>query len=140
MSKYSKISLLLAACAIVAFAACAPAANEAPPAAPAAETTAAETAAPEAAPVAAPATIKISVGGMTCTGCESSIKQAVGAMPGVSAVNASHTEGSAEVGYDPALISPEAIRAEIEKLGYTTADAAAPAEAAPAADTTTSQG
>ncbi|NJN64054.1 MAG: heavy-metal-associated domain-containing protein [Acidobacteria bacterium] len=70
---------------------------------------------------------------MTCAGCESSIKEAVGAIPGVTTVNASHTEGSAQVEYDAAQVNPEAIRTAIEKLGYGIAPEPAPAaeQAAP---------
>lgn len=70
---------------------------------------------------AAPAQLEkavFSVSGMTCTGCEDAIKAEVTKLDGVEQVSASHTEGRAEVSYDPGRVTPEKIREAIEKLQY----------------------
>jgi copper chaperone CopZ len=59
------------------------------------------------------------VEGMTCGGCEASVKMTVKRLDGVREVEASHTEKRATVTYDAKKVSPEAIVAAIEKLGYT---------------------
>lgn len=58
------------------------------------------------------------VSGMTCSGCEEAIKANVSSLDGVEQVSASHTEGKAEVSYDPGKVTPEKIREAIEKLQY----------------------
>ena len=55
----------------------------------------------------------------TCGGCEASVKMTVKRLDGVREVEASHTEKRATVTYDAKKVSPEAIVAAIEKLGYT---------------------
>ena len=59
------------------------------------------------------------VTGMTCGGCENAVKRAVGKLPGVSAVEASHQEQRVTVSFDAALVSLDAVKARIEGLGYT---------------------
>jgi copper chaperone CopZ len=59
------------------------------------------------------------VEGMTCGGCEASVKMTVKRLDGVQAVEASHTEKRATVTYDPEKVTPQAIVDTIEKLGYT---------------------
>ena len=59
------------------------------------------------------------VGGMTCGGCEASVKMVVKKLDGVDKVTASNKEGRATVTYDPAKVSTKDIEAAIEKLGYT---------------------
>jgi len=63
-------------------------------------------------------TAEFVVEGMTCSGCEAGIKMAVGRLDGVDSVTASHEDGTAEVRYDAAAVSPEEIAATIGKLGY----------------------
>ena len=58
------------------------------------------------------------VQGMSCGGCEGAVTRAVGAMPGVSAVTASHKDAQVVVTYDPALVQPADITQKIGKLGY----------------------
>ncbi len=58
------------------------------------------------------------VTGMTCGGCENAVKRAVGQLPGVSTVNASHQQERVDVDFDPAKVDLGAIRQKIEKLGY----------------------
>lgn len=66
-------------------------------------------------------TLTLPVRGMTCGGCENAVKRAVGAMPGISAVSASHRDQQVVVTYDPAFVSPADITAKIDRLGYTVA-------------------
>jgi copper chaperone len=58
------------------------------------------------------------VTGMTCGGCENAVKRAVGRMPGVSAVDASHEDQRVTVSFDDAQVSLEAVKAKIAMLGY----------------------
>ena len=58
------------------------------------------------------------VEGMTCGGCEASVKLAVKRLDGVQAVAASHKEKRATVTYDAKRVTPQAIVEAIEKLGY----------------------
>jgi copper chaperone CopZ len=62
--------------------------------------------------------LTLTVTGMTCGGCENAVKRAVGRLPGVTSVEASHQEQRVTVGYDTARTSPEAISAKINGLGY----------------------
>jgi copper chaperone CopZ len=59
------------------------------------------------------------VEGMTCGGCEASVKMVVKKLDGVEKVTASHKEGRATVTYDPAKVTTDDIEAAIEKIGYT---------------------
>lgn len=65
-----------------------------------------------------PQELTLTVEGMTCGGCENAVRRALGAMPGVQAVQASHTEHRVMVTYDAALVDAAAVTARIEKLGY----------------------
>jgi copper chaperone CopZ len=58
------------------------------------------------------------VTGMTCGGCENAVKRAVGTLPGVSLVTASHAEERVEVTFDPSTIGLDQIRQKIAALGY----------------------
>ncbi|MBK7029259.1 MAG: heavy-metal-associated domain-containing protein [Bacteroidales bacterium] len=55
---------------------------------------------------------------MTCTGCENTIKEAVGGVSGVADVVASHTEGSAVIKFDSTLTDFKTISAAITDAGY----------------------
>ena len=59
------------------------------------------------------------VEGMTCTGCENTIKSNVADLDGVSEVIASHSENSAVVMYNPELTDTTAIKEKIIASGYT---------------------
>ena len=63
-------------------------------------------------------TITLTVTGMTCGGCENAVKRAVGRLPGVASVDASHLEQRVTVDYDASQVTPEAITAKITGLGY----------------------
>ena len=62
------------------------------------------------------------VTGMTCGGCENAVKRAVGKLPGVASVEASHTEQRVTVDFDAAQTSLDAIAAKIAALGYQVAE------------------
>ncbi len=62
------------------------------------------------------ATIEIS--GMTCAGCAVHVEQALKRLPGVKSVEASYEKGQAVVEYDPAKVSPEQLKAAIDRIGY----------------------
>ena len=64
-------------------------------------------------------TTVFAVGGMTCGGCEASVKMVVKKLDGVEKVTASNKEGRATVTYDPAKVTTDNIVAAIEKIGYT---------------------
>lgn len=64
----------------------------------------------------------VKVTGMTCSGCEAAVKIAAKQIDGVTAASASYAKGTADVTYDPAKTSPEAIaKAIAAKTGYKTA-------------------
>ena len=63
-------------------------------------------------------TERLRVAGMTCGGCENAVKRAVGRLPGVSSVTASHEQQRVEVEFDPAKVELAAIRQKIAALGY----------------------
>jgi len=58
------------------------------------------------------------VTGMTCGGCENAVRRAVGKLPGVSEVTASHQEERVTVSFDEAQAGLDAIKAKITSLGY----------------------
>jgi len=68
-----------------------------------------------------PETIRLTVTGMTCGGCEAAVGRVLGQLPGVTEVSASHRDARVEVTFDPARTDTAAIRARIEQLGYSVA-------------------
>jgi copper ion binding protein len=58
------------------------------------------------------------VTGMTCGGCENAVKRAVGKLPGVATVEASHAGQRVTVEFDESQTTLDAIRAKISALGY----------------------
>jgi copper chaperone CopZ len=68
-------------------------------------------------PVTQVCTLKVS--GMTCAGCEVSVRLAARSVTGVTEVKASYAKGNAEVTYDPAKTTPAAIaKAITDKSGF----------------------
>lgn len=67
--------------------------------------------------VTARETFKVS--GMTCAGCETTIKLALEQTPGVRTAEVSYDEGEAVVEYDPTLTNTDKLRAAINGTGYT---------------------
>ncbi|HEU4594839.1 MAG TPA: mercuric transporter MerT family protein [Pyrinomonadaceae bacterium] len=73
---------------------------------------------PEAAqPSAAHATFKVT--GMTCAGCEATIKLALEQTPGVRGSEVSYDRGEAVVEYDPSVTDVAKIQKAIDGTGYT---------------------
>ena len=62
--------------------------------------------------------LTLTVTGMTCGGCENAVKRAVGRLPGVASVDASHLEQRVTVDYDEAQTGPDAVTERIQTLGY----------------------
>ncbi len=63
-------------------------------------------------------TLRLSVSGMTCSGCENAVKRTLMKLDGVQEVSASHVEGQVIVQRDPQRATTDAIRRQIEALGY----------------------
>ncbi len=63
-------------------------------------------------------TVQLTVTGMTCGGCENAVTRAVGQLPGVQAVTASHGANRVEVTFDPARLTEATVRERIVALGY----------------------
>jgi len=62
--------------------------------------------------------ISIQTSGMTCTGCENTIKSKVKKINGVIEVNADHTTGVVNCEYDANITNPDAIKDAITSSGY----------------------
>ncbi|MCF8333844.1 MAG: cation transporter, partial [Bacteroidales bacterium] len=65
-----------------------------------------------------PVSKTIHIEGMTCSGCEKTIKKAIKKLPGVMDVSASHQEGMAKVKVDSSRFNPSDYKKAIEKVGY----------------------
>lgn len=65
------------------------------------------------------ARLQLKVGGMHCSLCVESIRRAVGRLDGVRAVHVSIAHEEALVEYDAARVSPQAIVAALEAIGFT---------------------
>lgn len=64
--------------------------------------------------------VKLEINGMTCEGCESSVKHVLSGKKGVLEAKASYEEGTASVIFNPSLVSPEILKKAIEEeVGYT---------------------
>jgi len=63
-------------------------------------------------------TVTFDVDGMSCAGCENSIKTEVGNLKGVTNCTADHKSGHAVVTYNPKHIDTELIGDAIVNLGY----------------------
>jgi mercuric ion transport protein len=59
------------------------------------------------------------VSGMTCSGCETTIKLALEQTPGVRSAEVSYERGEAVVEYDPTLTGTDKLRGAINETGYT---------------------
>lgn len=62
--------------------------------------------------------IEVSIGGMSCTGCEETIQTSVAKLEGVKSVTATFTTGKAFVDYIPAVVDTSKIRKAITQVGY----------------------
>jgi copper chaperone len=63
--------------------------------------------------------ISLTVTGMKCGGCESSVNEALGKLNGVLAVKPMHKENKVEVEYDSSMISQDEIVQTITEAGFT---------------------
>jgi copper chaperone len=63
-------------------------------------------------------TLILGVTGMSCMGCVNSVKNLVGALPGIAQIDIDLASGRVEVKHDPAQVDAAAIRAAIEDGGY----------------------
>lgn len=68
-------------------------------------------------PAIARETFKVS--GMTCAGCETTIKLALEQTPGVRSAEVSYERGAAVVEYDPNVTTTDKLHAAINETGYT---------------------
>lgn len=62
--------------------------------------------------------VDMQVSGMSCSGCERRIDNALARLDGVRQSGADHRTGRVRVAFDPAEVSVAAVRARIEQLGY----------------------
>ena len=62
--------------------------------------------------------VTLSVTGMTCKGCESSVKRVLEAIPGVLSADVSLERKQALVRFDPSRTGVEAMKAAISEAGY----------------------
>jgi len=62
--------------------------------------------------------IEVSIGGMTCTGCEQKIQAGVSKLDGIKSVKASHTAANALIEYYPDVVDTVKIREAITVSGY----------------------
>lgn len=63
-------------------------------------------------------TLNLTVAGMSCMGCVSSVKRLVSALPGVAGVEVDLASGQVAVRHDVAQTGADGIRAAIESGGY----------------------
>lgn len=66
--------------------------------------------------------IQLSVTGMTCGGCVSSVQRVLTALPGVQSAEVSLTPGQAHVTYDPTRIDRAALVQAIVDAGFGVTD------------------
>ena len=72
-------------------------------------------------PAEATKVFTMKVSGMTCSGCEAAVKIAAKQIDGVKDAKASYANRTAEITYDSAKTSPEAVaKAIAQKTGYKT--------------------
>jgi copper chaperone CopZ len=65
-------------------------------------------------------TIKLSVEGMTCTGCEVAIVNSLSRLDGVNKTEASYTDGEALITFDTLAVSVDEMKRVIVEAGYRT--------------------
>lgn len=68
------------------------------------------------------AQLVLQVSGMSCSGCEERIGNALSRLDGVRRSSADHEGGQVRVAYDPAQVSAETVRGRIEEMGYGVAE------------------
>jgi copper chaperone len=63
-------------------------------------------------------TLILTVTGMSCMGCVNSVKNLVGALPGIDGIDIDLASGRVEIRHDPAQTDAATIRTAIEDGGY----------------------
>lgn len=63
-------------------------------------------------------TVRLTIEGMTCSHCQAAVETALRGQTGVRSASVFLQDGSAEVEYDPASVSPEQLTAAVEEEGY----------------------
>jgi sulfite exporter TauE/SafE/copper chaperone CopZ len=64
-------------------------------------------------------TVKLYIGGMTCVNCQNKIEKKLAKTAGIKQAAVSYNDGTAEIVYDPSLVSVSEITGVIQKLDYT---------------------
>ena len=77
-------------------------------------------------------TVTLAIDGMTCTGCENTVQEAVTKIDGVKSIKASHLDSTAVVSFDASKTSIAAIGDAITEAGYEFKGEKAPAAPAEA--------
>ena len=67
-------------------------------------------------------TAQISVGGVDCQGCASTIEKSVSGMAGIDSAEVSVIKGNLSFSFDPDIISTEKVSNKVKSLGYTVGD------------------
>ncbi len=62
--------------------------------------------------------LKLTVTGMSCMGCVNSVKNLLGALPGVGQIDIDLASGQVEVEYSADQVQPAQLRLAIEDGGY----------------------
>lgn len=62
--------------------------------------------------------ITLNVEGMSCVHCKKAVETSVGALPGVSKVEAQVSLGKVNVSFDPSKVNLDDIKKAIEDVGY----------------------
>lgn len=63
-------------------------------------------------------TVTFHISGMSCAGCARSISKVLHALDGVKTADVSLEKHRAVVEFDPAKVTPDALRSAIEEAGY----------------------
>ncbi|MBK7711250.1 MAG: heavy-metal-associated domain-containing protein [Bacteroidales bacterium] len=63
--------------------------------------------------------LEVSIGGMSCTGCEQTIQNNVGKLEGIKSVKATYTTGIAMIEYYDGITDTAVIKEAINGSGYT---------------------
>ena len=71
--------------------------------------------------------IEVSIGGMSCTGCEQTVQTSISKLEGVKSVKASFTTGNAIVEYFPGQVDTIMMKEAVTGSGYTVKKFIAPA-------------
>jgi len=82
------------------------------------KTTSTENAAEVTTTAVANKTVTVAIEGMTCSGCENTVKESVTKIAGVTEIKASHLDSTAVVSFDSTKTSVAAIGEAVTEAGY----------------------